>query len=55
MTSIHAALITGAFALVAQVAGAVATYRLTLRAKCKRLHAHSPQIVVVPVRSRWWR
>ncbi|MPY54950.1 hypothetical protein [Streptomyces acidicola] len=55
MPYIHAALITGVFALVAAVTGTVVTYRLALRAERKRLHTESPQIVVIPVRSRWWR
>ncbi|KAK1177674.1 hypothetical protein B7755_005515 [Streptomyces sp. NBS 14/10] len=54
MPYIHAALITGVFALIAAIASAVVTYRLALRAERKRLQTEPLQIVVIPIRSRWW-
>ncbi|GFH78530.1 hypothetical protein Sgou_32000 [Streptomyces gougerotii] len=55
MPYIHAALITGGFALVAAIVGAVVANRLALRSESKRRSTEPPQIVLISIRSRWWR
>ncbi|SCD41900.1 hypothetical protein GA0115250_106629 [Streptomyces sp. BvitLS-983] len=56
MPHIHAALITGGFALVAAIVGAVVANRLALRrSESERRSTEPPQIVLISIRSRWWR